>query len=98
MYVLDEWHDFLRVVIFFISLYCIITLFRRWRRDHKDWNTKTTDYWYALLMWSLAGCVLSAQGVTLDRPLTPGTVFLAAAIVVTGKGLHQKGDWGSAAK
>lgn len=93
----NDWHDFVRVVAFFVSLYAFVVLLSRYFRDGNDWNSKTMDYWYALTMWSLAGCVFTVQGVALDRPFTPGFVFLTAAILVTGKGLNQKGDWGNRA-
>lgn len=93
----NDWHDLVRVLAFFISVYCVVILLLRWKRDSKDWNVKTRDYWYALFMWSLAGCVFTVQGVALDRPFTPGFVFLTAAVLVTGKGLHRKGEWGSRA-
>jgi hypothetical protein len=89
-----DWHDFVRGVGFCVSIFCVAVLLIRWRQKSAGWNEKTKDYWYALLMWSLAGCVFTVQGIVLDRPFTPGFVFLIAAILVTGKGLHQKGDWG----
>lgn len=91
---IDDWHDLVRIVALCISLYCVFTLVRRYIANHTGWNEKTLDYWYALTMWSLAGCVFCVQGILLDRPFTAGFVFLTAAILVTGKGLHQKGTWG----
>ena len=93
---INEWHDFVRVLVFFISLYSLVKLVIRYRKSHHEWNVKTNDYWFALLMWSLAGCVFTLQGIALDRPFTPGFVFMTAAILVTGKGLFRKGSWGSA--
>lgn len=94
MYGFDQWHDFLRVVIFAVSLYSVVYLLRRFPQSGQSWNPKTKDYWFALLMWSIAGCAFTIQGVILDRPFTPATVFLSAAVLVTGRGLHRKGGWG----
>ena len=93
---INEWHDIVRVVAFFVSLFCLVRLVIRYRKSHGEWNVKTNDYWFAMLMWSLAGCVFTVQGIVLDRPFTPGFVFMTAAILVSGKGLSRKGSWGSA--
>lgn len=93
----NDWHDFVRVLAFFISVFCLVKLGIRYQQAGRNWNVKTKDYWFALVMWSLAGCVFTVQGVVLDRPFTPGFVFLTAAILVTGKGLARKGSWGNAA-
>lgn len=90
-----QWYDIVRILAFFVSLYCLVTLLVRYRQGNVTWNTKTKDYWFALMMWSLSGCVFTVQGLVLDRPFTPGFVFLTAAILVTGKGLSRKGIWGS---
>lgn len=95
VYYLDDWYDVVRFVAFFVSLYSAGCLLVKYHRHHKTWNTKTKDYWFALLMWSFAGAEFCIQGIGLDRPFTPATVFLVAAILVTGKGVHQKGDWGN---
>lgn len=94
MYLLNNWHDLVRIVAFLVSIYSVVTLCSRWRKNHKDWNEKTLDYWYGLTMWSLAGCVFTVQGILLDRPFTAGFVFMTAAIFVTGRGLHRQGPWG----
>lgn len=90
-----DWHDFVRVIAFCVAVYSFVTLINRFRKSGSDWNTKTKDYWYALTMWSLAGSVLTVQSILLDRPFTPGFVFLITGILVTGKGVHNKSDWGS---
>ena len=91
---LNDWHDYLRVVVFFVSLYSLYKLIRIRRREGVAWNTKTNDYWFAMLMWVLAGHALTLQGFLLDRPFTPAFAFLSAAVLTTAKGLHQKGAWG----
>lgn len=91
---LNDWHDFVRVVVFLISIYCCVTLVNRYRKNSSRWNPKTLDYWYALLAWSVVGVVGSIQGIYFDLPFSPGVVVTTAAALVTGKGLHQKGSWG----
>jgi hypothetical protein len=96
MWYLDDWHDYVRVVLILISLWSAITLLLRWRKfaEVQDWTTKTRDYWYSLFMWTLVGIVVPIQGIYLDRPLTPGFAVVVAAVLVTGKGLKQRGAWG----
>lgn len=94
MLYLNEWYDFLRVGMFLLSLWCCITLLLRWRKYSDAWTDKTKDYWYSLFMWTVVGQVTSIQSIYLDRPVTAATVTILAAVLVTGKGLHQKGDWG----
>lgn len=91
---INEWHDVLRVIVFLISFGCLITLLRRYHNKAADWNRKTLDYWYSLCMWCGAGCVITAQGIILDRPFTPAVVMVTAAALTTAKGLRRKGDWG----
>lgn len=92
---LNDWHDYVRVLAFFMCVYCLCMLLKARRREGGNWNTKTNDYWYAMVMWVLAGHAIAAQGVILDRPFTPAFVFLTAAILTTAKGLHKRGEWGA---
>lgn len=94
----SSWTNWVRLFCFFVSAYSFVFLLVRYRAGGgREWNVKTKDYWFALVMWSLSGCVFTIQGIVLNRPLTPGFVFLIAAILVTGKGLSRKGDWGARA-
>lgn len=90
-----EWHDVVRGLAFLINLYALYLAVKRYAKGHKNWNEKTIDLWYALTMWTLAGIVFCVQGIILDRPFTAGFVFLVAATMVTGKGLHAEGPWGA---
>lgn len=94
---LDQWHDYLRLAMFLVNAGCLLLLIRRYMQQSNHWNVKTRDYWYALFMWCLAGCVLTAQGVVLDRPFTPAVVFVTAASLASLKGLLTKGAWGGTA-
>lgn len=94
MYYFDDWHDFVRAIAFVINAYSLYLSVIRYRAGIAGWTSKTIDLWYALTMWILAGAVFSVQGIILDRPFTPGFVFLTAASLVSGKGLRSKGPWG----
>lgn len=93
-YLLNDWADYLRVITLLVSLYACVTLIRRWRQHNDAYNTKTKDYWYALFMWTIVGIVVPIQAMTLDRPFTPATVVITAAVLTTAKGLHTRGSWG----
>lgn len=94
MHLINDWADFLRIFLIVLGLYSVGKLVWRYRQSSNEWNQKTLDYWYSLLMWSAAGVIIAGQGVVLDRPFTPATVLLAAATLVTAKGIHTKGSWG----
>lgn len=91
---LDDWHDYFRVGLFLMSLWCCITLLRRYVSHAGDWTDKTKDYWYSLFLWSIAGCLIPIQGILLDLPLNPALVITTAAVLVTGRGLNRAGGWG----
>lgn len=94
---LNDWHDYVRVLLVVVLVYTLGVLTNRFVRAHKLWNEKTLDYWYAMVMWCIAGVILLIQGVKFDYGFTPGFVLLIAATLVTGRGVHRKGDWGSRA-
>ena len=98
MPVFDQWHDWARLVIFFVCLTSIIILIKRFRLNRNGWNSKTRDYWYSLVMWSLAGCVITVEGVYQDSDFGFRGVFVIAASLITLKGLLQKGEWGETEK
>ena len=94
MHFVNDPIDFFRLALIVLSMWCSFTLIRRYRKHEKEWNVKTKDYWYSLLMWTVVGFSLPLQGILLDRPLTPVLVITAAAVVVTSKGLLNRGAWG----
>lgn len=95
MSLFDDWHDFLRL---FNAIVCAIALFLLWKRflqSKNSWNTKTRDYWYAVVMWCVAGFAIAIEGVVRDSSMGARPVILFVAGVVTLKGLLKKGSWGS---
>lgn len=96
MFMIDDWHDLVRLVSIVVNLFALYLLFVGYLHHKKQWNEKTIDLWYSLMMWSLAGVVFACQGIFLDRDFTPGFVFLTAATLVGGKGVFARGSWGDA--
>lgn len=94
MHWVDDWQDFVFIPLCLMSLWCFGMLIVRFRQNSGDWTSKTVDYWYSLLMWTVVGAVTSIQGVVLDRELTPGHMAAIAAVLVTGRAIHKKGPWG----
>jgi len=95
LYYPDDWLDYFRIILFFVSAYTVVVLLYRYRVNGHGWNTKSMDIWFGNLMWALSGCVFMVQAIALDRPMTVATVFVFAAILVSGKAVHKKGAWGS---
>lgn len=91
----DEWHDWLRLANLVISFSCVYILGQRFSKSGADWNVKTKDYWFALVMWSVAGSALAIEGIFRDSSPGARLVFLFIASAVTLKGLLRRGSWGS---
>jgi hypothetical protein len=89
-----DWTDAWRLGLFVVTLSSLILLTCRVCRHGKNWNPKTKDYWFALVMWSLAGLVVSIEGVIRDSTFGMRLVFVTAAALVTLNGLRRKGAWG----
>lgn len=94
MWKLDDWHDLIRVALGLVSLGCIFLLGTRFRQNSWKWNTKTRDYWFALVMWSIAAVVLAIEGVLRDSDFGARLVFCTIAASVTLKGLASRSSWG----
>jgi hypothetical protein len=94
---LNEWHDWLRLFNFLLCSTSVYLLVKSFRKHHHEWNTKTHDYWYALLAWCGAAIASSIEGVFTDAQVTVRLVFVTAASIVTLKGLLNKSHWGNSA-
>lgn len=90
-----QWYDGIRVCACLVSLYCAVTMIRRIIKRRNRLNTRTLDFKYAMAAWSIAGIAIPLQSMLLDLPFTPSVVCVVAATLVTGKGIHEKGPWGS---
>ena len=92
-----DWHDWCRVLNLSLSAVCVYILGRRFGKKGADWNAKTRDYWFALVMWSVAGVAMSLEGIL--RNSVPGTrlLFICLASLVTLRGLLRRGTWGDGA-
>lgn len=90
----DHWFDYYRLAILIVCVICTVMLTNRFIRHRKAWNSKTIDYWYSMMMWSIAGSVIAVEGIRLDSPFSVRTVFVSLAAVVSLRGLMRKGSWG----
>lgn len=91
---LDDPSDWVRLVLMLSCLCSAIILLIKYKHKSKSWNSKTKDYWYSLLMWSIAGISFGIEGIYKDRPPGPTLVFVFAAAVVTAIGVKKPGNWG----
>lgn len=91
----DEWHDWLRLANLIVSFACVCVLGHRFSKRGNSWNVKTKDYWFALVMWCVAGSALAIEGIYRDSPPGARLAFLFIASAVTLKGLLRGGAWGS---
>lgn len=85
----------LRIVILVVCGTCLILLGHRLIQKRHLWNTKTRDYWFAMVAWSFAGFEIAVQGIYEHTPLSARTVLVTIAALATLHGLRQKGGWGA---
>lgn len=94
MWIVDDWHDIIRVVDLSMSLICLTILMRRFGQNSDAYNTKTRDYWFAMVLWCVTSVALAIEGMLEDRPLEPRLMFYVLATAVTLKGLLNRSPWG----
>jgi len=94
MHHINEWDDYLRITIIALNVGCLFILMHRLRQQRANWSAKTRDYWFALVMWSLAALTASFEGLLQDLPPGVRLVLVAAATLVTLKALCRRGSWG----
>ena len=87
--------DAFRLLIFIVCVICLVLLAYQFFKRRALWNPKTRDYWFALVMWSVAGVVIGADGLFHDRALNPRTILVTIAALATLNALHRKGKWGA---
>lgn len=66
MHGIDEWHDWVRLIGFLICAPGFFYLLVQYHTKHDRWNTKTTDYWFALAVWTFTGAASSLEGILTD--------------------------------
>lgn len=93
-----DWIDIWRLALLVVCVGCIGLLAVRMKTNGRNWNPKTRDYWFALLMWCIAGVVLAVEGIIRDSIFSIRLVFVTAAALVTLNGLRRKGSWGDNGK
>ena len=89
------WIDLFRILIgcvCVVSLYIMSQSFLRYR---DEWNSKTRDYWYARVVWTVVGLSSAIEGIIRGTPFRYTLIFIAAASFATLKGNLQKGKWGA---
>lgn len=89
-----QWYDFWRLVNLALCLSCIFVLLARYKRNSWSWNIKTTDYWYAFVVWTFTGAVSSIEGIWQNGDLGVRVLCVFAGGLVTLKALRRKGAWG----
>lgn len=91
----NDWHDLVRVTVICMAVVCLVVLGRRFGKQGADYNTKTRDLWFVIVLWSLTAVVLAFEGMIEDRPLEPRLIFYTLATSITLKALLNKSDWGA---
>lgn len=84
-----------RILIGIACAMSIILMVAGFARHHHGWNSKTRDYWYGRLMWTVVGVSSAVEGIARGTAFRYTLIFMAAAALATLKGNLQKGTWGT---
>jgi hypothetical protein len=85
----------LRCILLTVCLVSVVILANRYRVNRDNWSSKTRDYWYAQLMWCVAGVAIPLEGILRQTPFRYSFTLLLAASIVNLIGLRKKGPWGT---
>lgn len=85
MTLLNDWYDWWRIVNLAMCLISIFFLTKSFVKASHQWPGRSLDRWYAFLMWSIAGALMSIDGIVQDLPLGSRTMFVMIASIVTLK-------------
>lgn len=94
MFGIDTPFDLWRLLNLVVGVFCIVWLFGGLAQQHKQWNTKTRDFWYSRLMWAFTQVSLSVDGIVQHIGISFSLPLITAAGLVTMKALAAKGSWG----
>lgn len=84
-----------RIVLLVISIVSIVILCNRLRLNRPEWTQKTTEYWIAQFVWSIAGTSFAMEGLLRHPPFRVTLVFVLFAAAVNLIALRRKGPWGT---
>jgi hypothetical protein len=91
---IDSPGDWLRLLIFITCATCLLVLAFRLVTRGRKWNPKTRDIWFAMMTWSLAGVFIGVQGIQESLSISPRTLLVTIAALVTLNALRRSGEWG----
>jgi len=95
MWLLDDWHDYIRVFSLIMALICLVLLGLGSGKMQKEYNSKARDLWFAVVLWCITSVALAVEGMYEDRPMEPRLIFYTLATVLTFKVLTSKAPWGT---
>lgn len=88
------WVTSIRVITGIICIISLVIMIDSFLKYRQYWNTKTLDYWYARVMWTVGGLSVCVEGVIRHLPIRYSFVFVVAAALTTLKGNLRRGRWG----
>lgn len=93
-FLFDDSHDPIRLIVLVSCLLAIGGLmYRRFNPPDDDWNAKTKDYWFSLLLFALAAAASTVENLISNQDYTVrlSLAFVASAVCIGG--LIRHGRW-----
>lgn len=90
MPLMNDWHDYWRLLNLVICLHALWGLVRVWKMRDAPWNKRDTDAWYVLCLWTFTGLVSSIEGVAQDGELGVRVVLVSIGALVTHRLVFKK--------
>lgn len=85
---------FWRLLLLVLCLVSFFLLIKRFKIGHKSWDTKTLDYWFALLLWTFAAILSTVESLIRHLPGRYSIVVTTTAAMVTLTGALRPGIFG----
>lgn len=85
----------IRVLIATMAFVSIVLLIERYVVHSNNWTSRTKDFWYALLAFSIFSIETSIESIITHQTLGYRVIFLGVAMIATLVGLLKRGSWGS---
>lgn len=86
---LNDWHDWVRLIILSLSLLSFVSLLRIRFQIKENHTVAVRDEGIILTAWSVTAAALSVEGILVDSPAGYRLAFLLLSIALTLRETHR---------